>query len=76
MQLLDDPDEIFELARVTVLEWNNAIDSNISECHISNTLHDIQSISRHDLDADFYERLSLRGEISKYSASIGSTIAK
>ena len=74
MQLLDDSDEIFDLASVTDLEWDGAIDSNISECHISNTLHDNESISRYDLDAGFYDRLSLREEISKCSASIGSTI--
>ena len=75
MQLLDDPDEIFDLASITATEWETAIDSNISECHISEPIQDDERLHRYDLDADFSDRLTLRGEISKYSASIGSTIA-
>ena len=75
MQLIDDPDEIFDLASVTATAWESAIDSNISECHISESVKDGERLQRYDLDADFSDRLTLRGEISKCSASIGSTIA-
>ena len=75
IQLLDDPDEIFDLESVTTTEWETAIDSNISECHISESIHDDERLHRYDLDADLSDRLNIRGEISKCSASIGSTIA-
>ena len=73
MQMLDDPDEIFDLASVTVNDWDCAVDSNISEYHISDSIHTEYRQSRYDLDADFYDRLNLRGEISKCSASIGNS---
>ena len=75
VQLIDDPDTIFDLASVTATEWDTTIDANISDCHISNAIQDNVKLLRYDLDATFSDRLSLRGEISKFSASISSTIA-
>ena len=66
IQLLDNPDDILDLASVTVKDWDSAIDSNISECYVSEALPDHERQSRYDLDADFHERISLRGEICKY----------
>ena len=76
IQPLDDLDEFFELSSVTVNAWDDAIDTNISECHVIDPIQDAEGLTRYDLDADFSDRLSLRGEISKGSDSIGSNIAR
>ena len=76
MQPLDDPDEIFELASITAVACDEAIDTNILESRVSKTVQDYDKLRRYDMNADFGDRLSLRGEISKCSASIRSTIAQ
>ena len=45
MQVLDDPVEIFDVASVTVKDWDSAADSNISECHIYEYVHDKYRLS-------------------------------
>jgi hypothetical protein len=62
MESEDLANDVFELASVTASQWNECIDINISNAHISES----------QTDNTFGSALSLRGEISKFSASIGS----
>ena len=70
MQSDDDPAEIFELASVTMLQLATQIDSTASNAYTAESYIDDTSEST---DKYFAEALSLRGEISKMQASLGST---
>ena len=70
MQPDDESDNPFELSSVMVEDWNQSIDSNITDA-----FHADASQNEHHFTPDmhFAESLSLRGEISKMQASLGST---
>ena len=74
MEPSDNQDEFFKLFSVILSEWNDGIDANISESHTINLIQDVERLAPYDLDADFDDILSSRGEISKFSASIGSIL--
>ena len=76
MEPLNNQDEFFELFSVIVSEWDDAMDTKISESHTTNPIQDVEILARYDLDADFGDSLSLMGEISKCGASIGSTFKR
>ena len=69
MEVDDDHMDIFELSSVSVEQWNEQIDANISESHASIS-HGYDESNNED--RLFAEALSVRGEISKLCASIGS----
>ena len=66
----DDYEDIFELSSVTVDDWNKQIDSNISNAYTAEEHHDDDL---NELDELFAKTLSIRAEISKVQASLGST---
>ncbi len=72
METENEADNIFEIAKVTSDHWEAHIDSNISSAYSTITETDTTSVSSSDTDNDFATALSLRGEISKFCASIGS----
>ena len=69
MQVEEEAKDVFECANVTAEKWSEAIDANISSA-FANISHNDKD-SRNE-DEDFAEALSMRGEISKLCASIGS----
>ena len=75
MELLDDTNKIFELASVKTSKWYEAVDAVISTRYMCESIEECNDTSRYDLDADFSAKMSLRGEVSKISGSIGGTIA-
>ena len=66
----DDYEDIFELSSVTVDDWNKQIDSNISNAY---NAEEHQDDDLNELDELFAKTLSIRAEISKVQASLGST---
>ena len=73
---MDDPDEIFELASITAVAWDEAIDENILESHATKTVQDYDRLRRYDMDADFGDRLSLRGEINNVVLQLEEPLLK
>ena len=61
--------DIFELSSVSVGQWNDQIDANISKSHASMS-HGYNESNNED--CMFAEALSVQGEISKLCALIGS----
>lgn len=64
-----DPDALISMATFQTSAWNNSIDSTISFAFISSPYEFDNDIN---LETGFCNALNLRGEISKFSASIGS----
>ena len=72
MNIDDEASEIFELAAVKTDDFEAYIDAQISVTYASES-HDINNDEDTiDLNDHFAQALSLRGEISKFGASIGS----
>ena len=65
-------DEVFELASVTIDHWDKQIDMNISSAHASLSHTNETDHAYNTADCKFAEALSMRGEVSKMFASIGS----
>lgn len=72
METEDVAQKVFELASVSYTEWDEEVDRNIQSAFasISHCNNAQQSDSTSDLE--FAEALSMRGEVSKMFASIGS----
>ena len=72
MQIDDNSDKIFEIASISSAKWEESIDTNISSAYHANedTVTDDHTES---MDKYFAEALSIRGEILKIGALIGST---
>ena len=71
METEDEIKDLFEISSVTVEEWERLVDSNISSAHASFS-HGNDSGEISGEDQDFAEALSVRGEVSKLCASLGS----
>ena len=71
MEIDPDEDDLFELAEVSSDHWNKHVDATISSSFAveSENLHES---SCNSTDNDFATALGMRGEISKFGASIGS----
>jgi len=65
-QIFDDTEEIPTLSSVTVEQWNERIDSNISSAY---SVDDAKK-----MENNFASAINLRGELSSFGASIGSTV--
>jgi hypothetical protein len=72
METENEADNLFEIAKVTSDHWEANIDANISSAYSTSTETDTTSVLSSSTDDDFASALSLRGEISKFCASIGS----
>ena len=68
---IEDPDAL-EISSVTVKQLDDFIDENISSAYVSPPMLDPNYIDDGSDRNDFAEALSVRGEISKLCASIGS----
>ena len=65
-QIFDGTEELPILSSVTVDQWNDHIDSNISSAYIVDNADIMKN--------DFASAINLRGVLSSFSASIGSTV--
>lgn len=76
METEDEAKEVFELASVSIENWSSHIDATISSscsslCHKDTFIS--SELPHHNNDTDnFATALCLRGEVSKFGASIGS----
>ena len=69
MQVEEEEKDVFEWASVSAKKWREAIDTNISSAFANIFYNDKDSRNE---DEDFAEALSVRVEITKLFASIGS----
>ena len=67
----DENEDIFELASVSVDEWERQVDVNISSAYVPPVV-DLHCDRADSLDDSFSEALNLRGDVSKMSGSVGS----
>ena len=65
-QIFDNNEEVPTLSSVTVDQWNEQIDYNISSTYIGDETYIIED--------DFAKAINLRGELSCFGTSIGSTV--
>ena len=65
---MEREEDMYELLHVTADEWNKNIDINLLSVFVSNNHDDVIN----NLDRDFSSALNLKGEASKFTASIGS----
>ncbi len=71
MSLEDEGDDVFELACVSVDEWENHVDANISSAFVA-PIPDLHCERANDQDTDFADALNIRADVSKMSGSVGS----
>ena len=75
MALLDnDGEHTLEIAQITVDDWEDNIDTNISCAHVTPCVAE-PNISGDNEVEEFAKALSLRGEVSKMFGTLGSTDA-
>ena len=72
MEVPNMSDEIFEMATLSTDAWDRHIDSTVSSAFMADEPDDV-GLGNQSEGRDFADALALRGEISKVSASIGST---
>ena len=68
MLFLERKEDMYELSHVTADDWNKNIDINL----LSVSVADYHDDAINNLYRDFANALNLKGEASKFSASIGS----
>ena len=68
MLFLEREEDMYELSHVPADERNKNIDTNLSSVFVANNHYD----AINNLDKDFDNALNLKGEASKFDASIGS----